>query len=130
MLSTILAHLIMELLRSMDHFFCMQDGITPVYMASEDGHTDTVALLLTNKADINAASKVQQFKIFKYIWLIDNELQDFKIAFFILSTILAHISMNYYLTWFMLFLYAGGLCPSAYSFCKRTHWYYGAIAGE
>jgi ankyrin repeat protein len=45
----------------------MQDGITPASIASLNGHTETVALLLTNKADINAADKVQQFKIFKYL---------------------------------------------------------------
>ena len=48
----------------------MQDGFTPAYVASEHGHTETVALLLANKADINAADKVQQFKIFK-IFKID-----------------------------------------------------------
>ena len=68
----------------------MQNGVTPAYIASENGHTETLALLLTNKADINAASEVQQFKIFKYLLLIDNELHDFNIAFFILSTISAH----------------------------------------
>ena len=45
----------------------MQDGLTPAYVATYNGHTETVALLLTNKADINAANKVQQFKIFKYL---------------------------------------------------------------
>ena len=45
----------------------MQDGFTPAYAAAQNGHTETVALLLTNKADINAANKVQQFKIFKYL---------------------------------------------------------------
>jgi hypothetical protein len=45
----------------------MQDGSTPAYIASGTGHTETVALLLANKADINAATKVQQFKIFKYL---------------------------------------------------------------
>ena len=59
----------------------MQSGATPAYIASERGHTEILALLLANKADINAAIKVQQFKIFKYLLLIDNELQDFKIAF-------------------------------------------------
>jgi hypothetical protein len=40
----------------MDHFsFCMQDGGTLAYFASQDGHTETLALLLANKADINAA---------------------------------------------------------------------------
>jgi hypothetical protein len=46
----------------------MQDGSTLAYIASENGHTETVALLLANKADINAASKVQRFKTFKYIY--------------------------------------------------------------
>ena len=45
----------------------MQGGFTPAYVASQNGHTETVALLLTNKADINAANNVQQFKIFKYL---------------------------------------------------------------
>jgi ankyrin repeat protein len=45
----------------------VQDGCTPVYKASEYGHTETAALLLANKADINAANKVQQLKIFKYL---------------------------------------------------------------
>jgi ankyrin repeat protein len=59
----------------------MQDGLTPVSGASFNGHTETVAFLLANKADINAASKVQQFKIFNYLSVIDNE--HFNIAFFI-----------------------------------------------
>ena len=75
----------------------MQTDATPAYIASENGHTEILALLLANKADINAASEVQQFKIFKYLLLIDNELQDINIAFFILSTIIAHENMNYYL---------------------------------
>ena len=99
----------------------MQDGTTPAYAASFGGHTETMALLLANKADINAAKKVQQFKIFKYLLLIDSKFQDFNIAFFILSTILAHENMNYYLTWFTLVLYSGRSHPSLYSFCKRTH---------
>jgi hypothetical protein len=50
----------------------MQDGATSAFIASEEGHTETLALLLANKADINVADKVQQFKIFKYLQLIDN----------------------------------------------------------
>jgi ankyrin repeat protein len=45
----------------------MQDGSTPAHFASANGHTETLAFLLANKADINAAAKVQQFKIFKYL---------------------------------------------------------------
>jgi ankyrin repeat protein len=44
----------------------MQNGFTPAYVASQNGHTETMALLLANKADINVATKVQQFNIFKY----------------------------------------------------------------
>jgi ankyrin repeat protein len=40
----------------------MQGGFTPAYVASRNGDTETMALLLANKADINAASKVHQFK--------------------------------------------------------------------
>jgi ankyrin repeat protein len=40
----------------------MQDGTTPAYEASEIGHTEILALLLAIKADINAATQVQQFK--------------------------------------------------------------------
>ncbi len=69
----------------------MQNGATPAYIASEQGHTEILALLLANKADINAAKKVQQLKTFNYLLLIDNELQDFNIAFY-------HI-INDYSTW-------------------------------
>jgi hypothetical protein len=45
----------------------MQGGFTPAYAASKEGHSETLALLLANKADINAATQVQQFKLFKYV---------------------------------------------------------------
>jgi hypothetical protein len=45
----------------------MQYGTTSAHVASGEGHIETLALLLANKADINAASKVQQFNIFKYL---------------------------------------------------------------
>ena len=99
----------------------MQGGTTPVIIASEERHAETVALLLANKADINAAREVQQFEIFKYLFLIDNELCDFNIAFFILSTILAHENMKYYLTWLTLVLYAGRFYPSVLCFPIWTH---------
>ena len=42
------------------------DGVTPALEASYKGHTEILALLLLNKADINAASNVQQCKILLY----------------------------------------------------------------
>jgi hypothetical protein len=45
----------------------MKNGFTPAYIASEKEHTEILVLLLANKADINAACKVHQFKIFKYL---------------------------------------------------------------
>jgi len=42
----------------------IQDGNTPAIVASYNGHTKTLALLLSNKANVNAAVKVFQFKIF------------------------------------------------------------------
>jgi hypothetical protein len=53
-----------------------------VYGASEHGHTETVALLLANKADINAATKVQKFIKFKYLLLIDKKLQGYLIGLY------------------------------------------------
>ena len=99
----------------------MQEGFTPAQVASIKGHTEILALLLANKADIYSATKVHQFKILKYLKLIDNELHDFNISFLLLSTILAHKHMNYYLTWFTLVLYAERFYPSVYSFPRRTH---------
>ena len=63
----------------------MQGGATPAFIASQNGHTEVLALLLANKADINAASEVQQFKIFKYLLLIDNKLQDSNSFFHIIN---------------------------------------------
>ena len=40
--------------------FFMQDGDTPAIFASQEGHTETLALLLANNADVNSADKVQQ----------------------------------------------------------------------
>ncbi len=45
----------------------MQDGCTSAYEAAKNGHTETLALLLSNNTDINAASKVLHLKIFKYL---------------------------------------------------------------
>ena len=38
--------------------FPIQNGETPLYIASRDGHTDVVKVLLEHKADPNASSKV------------------------------------------------------------------------
>jgi ankyrin repeat protein len=46
-------------------FFFMQDGETPSIAASLNGHTETLALLLSNKAHIDDANKVQQLKHLK-----------------------------------------------------------------
>jgi hypothetical protein len=44
----------------------MQDGRTPAFAASQGGRTETLALLLLNNANVNAACKVQRIKIFLY----------------------------------------------------------------
>jgi hypothetical protein len=59
----------------------MQGGFTPAYVASQCGHTQTLALLLANKADINAAMKVQQLKIFKYLLLIETNFMILTLLF-------------------------------------------------
>jgi hypothetical protein len=45
--------------------FYTQDGRTPAYAASQNGHTKSLELLLSNNADVNAVSKVQRFNIFR-----------------------------------------------------------------
>ncbi len=65
--STIFTHEYMSYYLTLFTLVCMQDGTTPAFMASHIGHTETLALLLANKADINAATEVHQFKIFKYL---------------------------------------------------------------
>jgi hypothetical protein len=45
----------------------MQYGCTPAFRVSYSGRNEILAFLLANKADINAASKVQQFKIVKIL---------------------------------------------------------------
>jgi ankyrin repeat protein len=42
----------------------MQDDNTPAIVASDEGHTEYLALLLANKANVNSMDKVQQFKLF------------------------------------------------------------------
>ncbi len=41
----------------------MQDSCSPAYFASENGRTETLALLLSNNADVNLASEVLQLKM-------------------------------------------------------------------
>ena len=38
--------------------FLVQDGYSPVYIASQNGHTDVVDLLVSEGADIHLAIKV------------------------------------------------------------------------
>ncbi len=40
----------------------MQNGFTPAHMASQNGHTASLALLLASKAAINAVNKVCHLK--------------------------------------------------------------------
>ena len=42
------------------HGVCMQDGNTPLLLASDNGHRETVEVLLAHKADVNAKSKVNR----------------------------------------------------------------------
>jgi hypothetical protein len=41
----------------------MQDGLTPAYAASKYGYFRILALLLANKAEVNAARKVHELKV-------------------------------------------------------------------
>jgi hypothetical protein len=44
--------------RILRYLFYFQHGWTPAFIASLNGHTETLALLLENKADANAAHEV------------------------------------------------------------------------
>jgi hypothetical protein len=44
--------------------FCVQNGRTLAYLASQRGHTETLALLLSNNADVNAAANVKYSRIY------------------------------------------------------------------
>ena len=40
------------------HFPLTQDGATPLFMASKNGHSDVVNTLIRNGADVNLSGKV------------------------------------------------------------------------
>ena len=40
-----------------------QDGITPLYVASQNGHSDVVNILIRNGADINLAHNVWRYNV-------------------------------------------------------------------
>jgi hypothetical protein len=52
--------------------FCIQYSYTPAVVASLNGRTETLALLLANKVDVNSADKVQQFSFKIGIFLVSN----------------------------------------------------------
>lgn len=56
--------------------FTLQDGVTPLYVASQEGNTEVVDTLLKNKADANIACTVRRlvfvFYLFKALFYIEN----------------------------------------------------------
>jgi ankyrin repeat protein len=57
-------------------YLTMQDGTSPATEASYNGHTDTLSLLLLNKADLKAANEVGQLNnSFQKLKAISNYLQ-------------------------------------------------------
>ena len=58
-----LAHIAMDMLHcilnlSISVGLCLQDGASPLYVASWEGHTDVVDILIKAGADIHQATKV------------------------------------------------------------------------
>ena len=43
---------------------CMQDKMTPVFMAAQNGHVEALSLLISAGADVNLARKVSYSNIF------------------------------------------------------------------
>ena len=41
------------------HFPLAQDGATPLFIASQNGHSDVVNILIRNGADVNMAANVR-----------------------------------------------------------------------
>ena len=41
------------------HFPLTQNGATPLYVASQNGHSDVVNILIRNGADVNIAMEVR-----------------------------------------------------------------------
>ena len=41
------------------HFPLTQDGISPLYVASKNGHSDVVNILIRNGGDVNMAANVR-----------------------------------------------------------------------
>ena len=43
--------------------FLTQIGATPLYIASENGHSDVVNILIRNRADVNLARNVWRYNV-------------------------------------------------------------------
>ena len=43
------------------HFPLTQSGMTPLFIASQNGHSDVVNILIRNGADVNMAEEVRYF---------------------------------------------------------------------
>ena len=52
------------LLSLVGHLFIEQDNLSPLYVASHNGHTDTVDILVKEGADVNLAN-TSLVKVFK-----------------------------------------------------------------
>ena len=48
------------------HFPLTQNGSTPLYIASENGHSDVVNILIGNGADVNLVEEVRKIFLTRY----------------------------------------------------------------
>lgn len=56
--------------------FCLQNGITPVWLAAENGNINAVKLLMHKGANITIADKVTSLVACNNIIIINNNFQD------------------------------------------------------
>ena len=73
-----------------------QDGISPLYVASQEGHTEIVDLLVRAGADVHQAAKVHNY-ICDTILVTNNYIQYWHVIIASLNEVYNHASHEHYI---------------------------------